>query len=160
MYELYSFYEVEIFYCKLDLIIVLWTNIYVKFIGCKMRKGKRQVGDNSQPVREMLRWTDEMDNRVLNAMVEEARAGNRIDGSWTPQAYTKIVQTLRDSGLTDVTKNHVKNRQKTMKDRWREIHDLFNGLSGFAWSPVTKRFEAEDEVWDELIKVNVVKHFL
>lgn len=55
MYELYSFYEVEIFYCKLDLIIVLWTNIYVKFIGCKMRKGKRQVGDNSQPVREMLR---------------------------------------------------------------------------------------------------------
>lgn len=94
-------------------------------------------------------------------MVEETRAGNsRIDGSWTLQAYTKIVQTLRDSGLTDVTKNHVKNRQKTMKDRWREIHDLFNGLSGFVWSPVTKRFEAEDEVWDELIKVNVVKHFL
>lgn len=109
MYELYSFYEVEIFYCKLDLIIVLWTNIYVKFIGCKMRKRKVQVSDNSQPVREMLRWTDEMDNHLLNAMVEETRAGNsRIDGSWTLQAYTKIVQTLRDSGLTDVTKKSCK----------------------------------------------------
>lgn len=42
-------------------------------------------------------------------------------------------------------KNHVKNRQKTMKDRWCEVHDLFNGLSGFAWSSMTKRFGAEGD---------------
>ncbi|RDX58274.1 hypothetical protein CR513_62419, partial [Mucuna pruriens] len=33
-----------------------------------------------------------------------------------------------------------------------EAHDLFNGLKGFAWSPITKIFEAEDEMREELIK--------
>jgi len=47
----------------------------------------------------------------------------------------------------------VKNRQKSLKDRWSEVHDLFGGLSGFAWNHTTKLFVAEDEVWSELIKV-------
>jgi len=42
---------------------------------------------------------------------------------------------------------------KSLKDRWHEIHDLFSGLSDFTWNPSTKIFEAEDEVWDMLIKV-------
>jgi len=33
-----------------------------------------------------------------------------------------------------------------MKDTWCEVHDLFCGLSGFAWNQYTKTFETEDEV--------------
>ena len=33
-------------------------------------------------------------------------------------------------------------------------YDVFkNGLSGFAWSPVTKMWSAEPEVWESLIQV-------
>ncbi|ESW10229.1 hypothetical protein PHAVU_009G191700 [Phaseolus vulgaris] len=39
------------------------------------------------------------------------------------------------------------------KDKWKKLHDLFGGLSGFAWNQTTKHFEAEDEVWSDLIKV-------
>jgi len=61
--------------------------------------------------------------------------------------------TLHEVGLSVIKKNHVKNRQKSLKDRWREVHDLFGGLSGFAWNHTTKCFEAEDEVCNNLIKV-------
>ena len=47
----------------------------------------------------------------------------------------------------------MKNRQKVLKERWRDVHDLFSSLSGFAWNSLSMRFEAEDEVWSDLINV-------
>ncbi|RDX62021.1 hypothetical protein CR513_59693, partial [Mucuna pruriens] len=43
-------------------------------------------------------------------------------------------------------------KELRVSDKWRETHDLFNGLSIFAWSPITKRFKAGDEVREKLIK--------
>jgi len=94
-----------------------------------------------------------MDFILLNAMVDEARRGSRIDGSWTTQGYNNIVLALHEAGLPAITKNNVKSRQKCLKDRWREVHDLFSGLSGFGWNQVIKCFKAKDEVWENLIQV-------
>ncbi|KAJ1376778.1 Myb/SANT-like domain [Sesbania bispinosa] len=55
-------------------------------------------------------------------------------------------------GVGEVTKQHVKNRMKTAKEKFSEAFDLFNSLSGFAWNPITRRFEAEDEVWADFIR--------
>ncbi|KAL2323148.1 hypothetical protein Fmac_027527 [Flemingia macrophylla] len=77
---------------------------------CKMNRGKGIAPDSSITVREFTKWTDDMDFRLLTAMLDEARLGNRDDG------------------------------EKSLKDRWREVHDLFSGLSGFAWDESTKRF--------------------
>ncbi|XP_052723865.1 uncharacterized protein LOC128193797 [Vigna angularis] len=55
-----------------------------------------------------------------------------------------------------------------VKDKWREVHDLFSGLSGFAWNLVSMKFHAEDEVWMDLIqsrptaakwRVDSIKHY-
>ncbi|KAL2338267.1 hypothetical protein Fmac_012713 [Flemingia macrophylla] len=116
-----------------------------------MNRGKAIAPDSSIAVREFTKWTDDMDFRLLIAMLDEARLDNRVDGSWTTQTYNNIVESLRQSGLIGLTKNNVKNRQKSLKDRWREVHDLFSGLSGFAWDKSTKRFSAESEVWDDLV---------
>ncbi|KAK8470073.1 hypothetical protein PHAVU_004G053900 [Phaseolus vulgaris] len=133
-----------------------------------MDHGKGIASESSAAVREHKKWTTDMDFRLLNAMIDEASMGNRIDGSWTTQGYTNIVKSLHQTGLVGITKNNVKNRQKSLKDKWREIHDLFSGLSGFAWNLSTKIFEAEDEVWDSLIKakpsaakwrVNPIRHY-
>ncbi|ESW30631.1 hypothetical protein PHAVU_002G169500 [Phaseolus vulgaris] len=117
-----------------------------------MDRGKNVASNSSGSYREFTKWTTKMDLILLNAMIDEVRKGCRIDGSWTTQGYTNIVMALNEAGLSGLKKNNVKNRQKSLKDRWREIHDLFGGLSGFAWNQTTKLFEAEDEVWSELIK--------
>jgi len=70
-----------------------------------------------------------MDVILLNAMVDEAPRGSRIDGSWTTQGYNNIVLALHEVKRPTITKNSVKNRQKCLKGRWREVHELFSGLS-------------------------------
>ncbi|KAL2327701.1 hypothetical protein Fmac_021128 [Flemingia macrophylla] len=116
-----------------------------------VERGKAIAPESSIAVREFTKWTDEMDFRLPSAMLDEARLGNRVDGNWTTQAYNNMVESLRQSGLIGITKNNVKNRLKSLKDIWREVHDLFSGLSGFALDESTKRFSAEPEVWDELL---------
>ncbi|KOM32165.1 hypothetical protein LR48_Vigan01g172100 [Vigna angularis] len=74
--------------------------------------------ESSAGTREFIKWTEDMDARLLHSMIEESRLGNRVDGSWTTQA-------------------------------------------GFAWNAVIMRFEAEDEVWADLIqwRVNSIRHY-
>ncbi|KAL2325485.1 hypothetical protein Fmac_024543 [Flemingia macrophylla] len=118
-------------------------------MSTQVREEDYREGSN---IRDFTKWTDDMDFRLLIAMLEEARLGNRVDGNGTAQAYNNIVESLKQSGLISITKYNVKNRQKSLKDRWREVHDLFSGLSGFTRDESTKRFTAEPEVWDDLIK--------
>jgi len=118
-----------------------------------MDRGKNVALNSSGSYREFTKWTAKMNLILLNAMIDEVRKGCRIDGSWTTKGYTNIVMALNEVGLSSIKKNHVKNRQKSLKDRWREVHDMFGGLSGFIWNQTTKCFEAEDEIWSELIKV-------
>ncbi|RYR66360.1 hypothetical protein Ahy_A03g012349 [Arachis hypogaea] len=49
-------------------------------------KGKKTAEAN-QPLKDNLRWSDDMDEVLLNALAEEASKGNRHDGSWTTEAY-------------------------------------------------------------------------
>lgn len=124
-----------------------------------MTKGKGQTGEPTQVrAAAVLRWTEDMDNILLNAFSEEVTKGNRQDGSWTTEGYANVLEALRVAVSPTMTKQHIKNRMKTMKENFVEAYDLFRGLSGFAWSPATRRFEAEDHVWEELIKVSCIIH--
>ncbi|KAJ1388592.1 Myb/SANT-like domain [Sesbania bispinosa] len=105
----------------------------------------------------MWRWAEEMDFIMLTAFTEEQNKGHRVSGSWLPVAYANVVPALRSAGLSDVMKHHVKNRMKTTKGKFAEVYDLFNSLSCFAWNHMTKKFEEEDEVWEEFIRVSYMQ---
>jgi len=111
-----------------------------------MNKGRSVGTDSGIGSWEFIKWTEDMDEKLLTAMIEEARLGNKVDGSWTTQAYNNIVSNLNQLGFVSVSKNNVKNRQKVVKEKWHEVHDLFSSLSGFSWSSSSKRFEAKEEV--------------
>lgn len=119
-----------------------------------MPKSKGQTVEPSHRCKDILRWTDEMDQVLLNALSEEVNKGNKHDGSWTTEAYSNMVDALRSAVAPSVTKQHIKNRMKTLKDHFNTVHDLFKSLSGFAWNPTTRRFEAGEEVWLDLLKVS------
>ena len=99
--------------------------------GRKMPKGKKITNPN-QPFKDNLRWNDDMDLMLLNALTEEAMKGNRHDGSWTTEAYANVVKVLSVTIGSHITKQHIKNRMKTLKDHFVEAYDLFNSLSGFS----------------------------
>ena len=95
-----------------------------------------------------------MDQILLNALMEEVHKGNRHDGSFSSEAYLNVVAVLRSNIDPTITKQHIKNRMKTLKDRFGEAYDLFGSLSGFGWNSTTRRFTAEEQVWQELIRVS------
>ncbi|XP_028785416.1 uncharacterized protein At2g29880-like [Neltuma alba] len=94
-----------------------------------------------------------MDDYLVDAFMEQYNCGNKVNGTFTTTAYENIVKEM--SALLDIEmdKEKIKNRWKTLKKNFSEIYDIFkNGLSGFAWNPSTQLWEAEDEVWDQLIE--------
>ncbi|RYR25787.1 hypothetical protein Ahy_B02g059789 isoform A [Arachis hypogaea] len=87
-----------------------------------------------------------MDEVLLNVLAEKASKGNRHDGSWTTETYANVVKTLSIAIGPHITKNHIKNRMKILKNHFAETYDLFHHLSEFAWNSVTRKFETEEEV--------------
>ncbi|KAD6796437.1 hypothetical protein E3N88_07333 [Mikania micrantha] len=87
------------------------------------------------------------------AMIMEQDKGNRINGTFTSQAYNNIIEELNTKLQMNITKNHLKNRLKTLKEHFSQWYDMFRGtsLSGFSWNSNTQLIEVEDEVWEKLI---------
>jgi len=52
-------------------------------LGFIMDRGKGIASESSAGIREHKEWTTNMNFLLLTAMVDEARLGNCIDGSWT-----------------------------------------------------------------------------
>lgn len=61
--------------------------------------------------REFMKWTEDMDERLLNAMIKKSCMRNKVDNSWIIHAYNNIFDNLHQFGYVGVTKNNVKNRQ-------------------------------------------------
>lgn len=106
--------------------------------------------------KENLKWTNRMDELFIETMLYEQAQGNRPDRTFTTHAYANMLKYLIEKlEIPYLKKSHLFNRQKTLKSHFAECYDLFKcsiGLSGFAWSPVTKKWDAEPEVWKDLIE--------
>lgn len=106
----------------------------------------------SKPERET--WTQEMDNALIDAFLNQLNVGNKVGGSFTSKAYEAITHELQEKFERPFAKEKVKSRWKLIKKNFAKCYDLFkNGLSGFAWDQTTKRWCAEREVWQKLIEV-------
>ncbi|XP_035832310.1 uncharacterized protein At2g29880 isoform X3 [Helianthus annuus] len=103
--------------------------------------------------KEQIKWTESMDNIFIQSMIAQQDNGNRINGSFTSQAYNNMIEELNTKLQIELTKKHLKNRLKTLKEHFSQWYDMFRGtsLSGFSWNSETQLIEAEDEVWDKLI---------
>ena len=113
---------------------------------------KRTIDDVVKKDREY--WTVVMDDVLIDALLHQHHLGNRNGSVFTTHAYDNIVKELQEKFEKPIDKQKVKNRIKTIKYNWSDCYDVFkNGLSGFAWSPITKMWSAEPEVWESLIQV-------
>ncbi|XP_059658746.1 uncharacterized protein LOC132305079 [Cornus florida] len=118
----------------------------------KMMKKANKDMNATENKKNALRWTEEMDEVLIDALLEQEENGNRVDGTFTSTAYSNVVKKCTEKIGYPFDKDHIKNWMKTLKLNFNAFYDLFKNLSGFSWSPETKLFEAEPEVWKALIE--------
>ncbi|KAL5539290.1 hypothetical protein UlMin_044020 [Ulmus minor] len=116
-------------------------------------KAKRNI-EGERPKKDTVKWTEKMDVVLIDALLEQQVNGNRVDGTFTTTAYNNVLKICREELNYPFEKDHLKNRLKTLKSNFNACYDIFKGLSGFAWSPITKMFEAEPEIWNALIEAS------
>jgi len=90
-----------------------------------MNRAKGAIVDSSVGIQEITKWTEDMDERFLSAMIDESRIGNKVYRSWTTHAYHNMVHHLHQSGFGGVSKNNLKNRPKVLKERWCNVLTYF-----------------------------------
>ncbi|KAI9121828.1 hypothetical protein K1719_007218 [Acacia pycnantha] len=87
---------------------------------------KKTLDANVPTSEKSLIWTSKMDDALIDAFMHELDMGH---------------------------KDKVKNHWKTLKKNYSEIYDIFKGaMSGFLWNSSTHTWEAEDQVWEQLIE--------
>ncbi|XP_042449174.1 L10-interacting MYB domain-containing protein-like [Zingiber officinale] len=95
-----------------------------------------------------------MDKIFIDVMLDQQVNGNRVGSTFTSTAYKEMVVICREKTKIPLTKDHLKNRMKTLKTNFNSCYDLFKNAIGVQWHAESKRFEAEEEVWKQLIDAN------
>ncbi|KAK2979405.1 hypothetical protein RJ640_022787 [Escallonia rubra] len=110
---------------------------------------------------EHLNWSTNMDEAYIEEMLHEHRQRNYRDGVFSPDLYARMVANLREKlCMPRLTKQHLKNRTKTLKAHFSECYDMFrkDKISGFSWNSVTTRWGADAKVWEKIEKNRIASH--
>ena len=116
-------------------------------------KGKVKVGGNYNS------WTVEQTNLLLQLMVEAVGRGWRdASGLLSKQTVeTWVLPSLNEKLNCNKTYNNYQSRLKWFKAQYQRYTELMRHSSGFGWDPITRRFTASEEVWEDYLKVSFLK---
>ncbi|XP_019264837.1 PREDICTED: uncharacterized protein LOC109242431 [Nicotiana attenuata] len=119
------------------------------------KRSKASSSDtNLSDITSVCIWSNAMDDALIDAFYHEHTLGNRIGRTFTAQAIDNIVKEMQSKFPDKIlTKESVHNRMRNIKTKFSKCYDTFqNGMSGFVWDSNTNMWNAESEVWDQLIQ--------
>lgn len=100
-----------------------------------------------------LRWTSDMDNYLGKTLVEYVMKGCKLDKTLQRGVLDLAVSAFNEKYGPDLTKEHIRNRLRTWKKRYRILKELLSH-DGFSWDETRKTIIANNSVWDDYIKVS------
>ncbi|PON43469.1 hypothetical protein PanWU01x14_274080 [Parasponia andersonii] len=115
---------------------------------CELLRATGRLIDNKNSMAEEQLVKMPRRPKTTHVNGEESR---KYDLKWSKQMDLVLIDALDELNYP-FDNDHLKNQMKTLKTNFNICHDLFKGLSEFAWSPNTKLFEAELEVRMTLIE--------
>ncbi|PSR94733.1 L10-interacting MYB domain-containing protein [Actinidia chinensis var. chinensis] len=99
-------------------------------------------------------WTPEMVRYFIDLMLEEVGRGNRIDDHlFSKRAWKHMMSLFNAKFKFQYEKDVLKNRHKTLRNLYKAIKFLLD-QKGFSWDETRQMVTAENEVWDDYIKVH------
>lgn len=97
-------------------------------------------------------WHPPMDRYFIGLMLDQARSGNQIEGAFRKQAWTEMVKLFNAKFDSSFTVDVLKNRYKTLRRQYNAIKSLLRS-DGFGWDDERHMVTADDNVWQDYIKV-------
>lgn len=92
-----------------------------------------------------------MDKCLIEALVIQAKNGNKIDKCFNENAYTAACIAVNSRFNLNLNNQKVVNRLKTIKKRYKIMRDMLT-QNGFTWNPNTKMIECDnDDLWKRYI---------
>nr|GLL33612.1 uncharacterized protein At2g29880-like [Ipomoea trifida] len=113
-------------------------------------KGKNKVNGN------YALWATDESNELLQLMVDAIKNGWR-DSSGGLSKLTvekRILLALNEKLGCQRSYAQYQSRLKWFKNRFNNFSKLMRHSSGFGWDPITKRFTASNEVWEDYLKAS------
>lgn len=100
-------------------------------------------------------WSIAMDKCLIEALVVQAKDGNRIDKCFNENAYTAASVAVNTRFNLNLNNQKVINRLKTLKKRFKVIKGILS-QDGFWWNPNTKMIECDRvELWKRYVAVSL-----
>lgn len=110
-----------------------------------VKRGKRD--------KKNVTWTEIADEFLTNVLIEQITLGRKDGIGFTSEGWREIERKMKEKFGDAYDKAKIRNRLRTVKSHYNHIKILM-GLSGFGWDDITKRVTAEDQVWDDYLKVS------
>lgn len=104
-------------------------------------------------------WTPEMDRYFIDLMLEQVNKGNRIDDHlFSKRAWKQMTALFNAKFNFQYEKDVLKNRHKTLRNLYKAIKNLLC-QRGFSWDEQRQMVTADNNVWDEYIKVQCLLYY-
>lgn len=116
------------------------------------------MGIRSRSGSDRLRtvWTPEMDRYFIDLMLEQVNKGNKFDDHlFSKRAWKHMTSLFNAKFKFQYEKDVLKNRHKTLRNLYKAVKNLLD-QRGFSWDETRQMVTAENNVWDEYIKVHLV----
>ncbi|CAL4919034.1 unnamed protein product [Urochloa decumbens] len=104
--------------------------------------------------RDAVFWSDKMNEYLIDSLLYQQSIGHRGESRFSSVAYDSIVTGVGQRFGVAIDRNNIKNRLKYIKDTFYECRNLLSGDTRIKWCPESRRFNADPNVWRELIQRN------
>ncbi|XP_042476666.1 L10-interacting MYB domain-containing protein-like isoform X1 [Macadamia integrifolia] len=103
--------------------------------------------------RKNMHWSPAMDRCMIETLLQQVQEGKKCPNGFKPTAYAAAVNALNQQFSSRLSRQHIINRLKTMKNTHRKVLELI-GRSGIGWNDQTKMLDVSEEHWKEFILKN------
>ncbi|PSS24920.1 L10-interacting MYB domain-containing protein, partial [Actinidia chinensis var. chinensis] len=118
-----------------------------------VRENIRQEDDQSSSGSDTLSiaWTKPMDRYFIGLMLGQVLEGNKVDDSFSKQAWSCMMTSLNEKFGLQFDKCVLENRYLSLMDQYDNVNTFFY-QNGFAWNEIQQKLTADDLVWEAYIE--------
>ncbi|KAL7122318.1 hypothetical protein ACP275_01G038300 [Erythranthe tilingii] len=103
-------------------------------------------------------WTPDMDQYFMELMLQQKERGNKLENTFTKQAWTDMLAFFNAKFGSDCNKRVLRHRYRKL---WKYYSDLMTLVKqeGFCWDEKREMVVADGDVWDSYLKAHAHARF-